>query len=124
MKDIREITCINCPLGCTLTVELEANEVIKVTGFQCPRGEKYARKEVLDPRRSITTILPVRGGDLPMVSVKTDGDIPKTKIKELILALKGIVLEAPIQEGQVVVADVCQTGVNIIATKTIQKQTP
>lgn len=122
MKDTKEITCINCPLGCTLSVELDQGDVIKVTGFQCPRGEKYAKKEVLDPRRSITTILPVKGGDIPMVSVKTAGDIPKAKIKDCLLALKGLVFEAPIQEGQVLVEDVCHTGVNIIATKAVSKR--
>jgi CxxC motif-containing protein len=122
MSEIKEITCINCPLGCSLAVELDKGNIVRVTGFQCPRGEAYAKKEVLNPRRTITTILPVLDGDLPMVSIKTDGDIPKDKIKECILALKGIVLKAPIQEGQIVLEDVCHTGVNFIATKTIDKR--
>ncbi|MFA5289429.1 MAG: DUF1667 domain-containing protein [Candidatus Izemoplasmatales bacterium] len=122
MSDVRRITCINCPLGCTLEVELKENEVISVTGFQCPRGKDYAKKEVLNPTRTITSIIPVVHGDQSMVSVKTDQDIPKGKIREVMYALKDLTVEAPVEIGQIILANVGETDVNIIATKRVGRK--
>jgi CxxC motif-containing protein len=78
--ETRELICINCPLGCALTVTLENGEVTRVTGNTCPRGEAYARKECTNPTRIVTTTVRVEGGRLPVVSVKTASDIPKEKL--------------------------------------------
>ena len=80
MVERKEFICIGCPLGCPLTVELSDGVVKSVTGNTCPNGEKYARKEVTDPRRTVTTTVKVENGRLPVVSVKTAEDIPKNKI--------------------------------------------
>ena len=72
---IRELTCIGCPMGCPLTVTMEAGEVISVTGNTCKRGDIYARKEVTNPTRIVTSTVRVTGGDADMVSVKTSWDI-------------------------------------------------
>ena len=122
MSDVRRITCINCPLGCTLEVELKENEVISVTGFQCPRGKDYAKKEVLNPTRTINSIIPVVHGNQPMVSVKTDQDIPKGKIRQVMYALKDLMVEAPVEIGQIILANVAETEVNIIATKRVGRK--
>ena len=66
----RELTCIGCPMGCLLTVTMEAGEVISVTGNTCKRGDIYARKEVTNPTRIVTSTVRVTGGDADMVSVK------------------------------------------------------
>ena len=84
----RELTCIGCPMGCPLTVTMEAGEVISVTGNTCKRGDVYARKEVTNPTRIVTSTVRVSGGDADMVSVKTKEDIPKGKIFECVKALK------------------------------------
>ena len=84
----RELICINCPLGCALTVTLEDKDVVKVTGNTCPRGEAYARKECTNPTRIVTSTVRVKGGHLPVVSVKTASDIPKGKIGECVKALR------------------------------------
>ncbi len=118
----RQVTCINCPLGCTLEVEIHNDESIIVTGFQCSRGEDYAKKEVLNPTRTITTTVPVLNGDVQMVSVKTSSDIPKKSIKACMLALKGIVVEAPINIGDIIIKNVCNTEVDIVATKEVKKK--
>ena len=76
----RELTCIGCPLGCAVTVEMEGTEILRVTGNTCKRGEEYGRKEVTNPTRIVTSIVRVNGGKIPMVSVKTKSDIPKSKI--------------------------------------------
>ena len=69
--ETRDLTCIGCPLGCSLVVTMENNEVTSVTGNTCPRGDAYARKEVTNPTRIVTSTVRVNGGILPMVSCKT-----------------------------------------------------
>ena len=117
MKEKRELICIGCPMGCPLTVEMNGTEVVSVTGNTCPRGDAYARKEVTNPTRIVTSTVKVEGGKVDMVSVKTKEDIPKGKIFECVKALKGITVEAPVHIGDVILKDVAGTGVDIIATK-------
>ena len=113
----RELICIGCPMGCPLTVEMNGTEVVSVTGNTCPRGDAYARKEVTNTTRIVTSTVKVEGGKVDMVSVKTKEDIPKGKIFECVKALKGITVEAPVHIGDVILKDVAGTGVDIIATK-------
>ena len=115
----KELICIGCPLGCNLTVEMDGGQVVSVNGNTCKRGDDYARKELTDPRRIVTSTVPVAGGNLPVVSVKTASDIPKGKILEGLCALKGVTLTAPVQIGDVIVENVADTGVDVIATKSI-----
>lgn len=115
-----ELICIGCPLGCPLTVELAGAEVVSVSGNTCKNGEKYARKELTDPTRIVTSTVRVSGGTLPMVSVKTASDIPKGKIFDCVRALKAIDLTAPVTIGQVVIENVADTGVDVVATKNIE----
>ena len=116
-----ELTCIGCPLGCPLTVTMEANEVVEVKGNTCPKGDAYARKEVTNPTRIVTSTVVVEGGVAPMVSCKTAADIPKGKIFDVTDALKDVVAKAPVAIGDVLLADVAGTGVDIIATKNVEK---
>ncbi len=115
----KELICIGCPLGCNLTVEMDGGQVVSVNGNTCKRGDDYARKELTDPRRIVTSTVPVAGGNLPVVSVKTASDIPKGKIRECLCALKGVTLTAPVQIGDVIMENVANTGVDVIATKSI-----
>ena len=116
----RELTCIGCPMGCPLIVTMEAGEVISVTGNTCKRGDVYARKEVTNPIRIVTSTVRVSGGDADMVSVKTKEDIPKGKIFECVKALKSVEVPAPVYIGDVLVKDVAGTGVDIVATKNVE----
>lgn len=113
----RELICIGCPMGCPLVVELEGSDVVSVKGHTCKRGEVYARKEVTNPTRIVTSTVKVEGGKVDMVSVKTRDDIPKGKIFECVKALKGVTVKAPVHIGDVIVANVADTGVDIVATK-------
>lgn len=115
----KSLICINCPLGCRLTATLEKGEVRAVTGNTCPRGEVYARRELSAPTRILTSTVRVTGGTLPVVSVKTADGIPKGRIFDCVEAIRDIELKAPVVMGQVVLADVCGTGVDIVATKNI-----
>ena len=115
----RELICINCPLGCPLTVTIENGEVIKVTGSTCPRGEAYGRKECTNPTRIVTSTVRIEGGSLPVISVKTASDIPKGKMADVVSELKNVILTAPVPIGDVVVENIAGTGVNVIATRNV-----
>ena len=124
MKKKRELTCIGCPLGCQIAVTMEENEIVKVEGNTCPRGEKYARTEVTNPMRTVTTTVKVQGGSCNVVSVKTAADIPKDLVKECIKELRGITLQAPTKIGQIVVENICNTGVDVVVTKNLASNKP
>ncbi len=115
----RDLICIGCPMGCMITVSMENGEVVSVTGNTCKRGDTYARKEVTNPTRIVTSSVRVTDGVLPVVSVKTKEDIPKEKIADCMKALKEVTVKAPIHIGDVLLTDVADTGVDIIATKEI-----
>lgn len=119
MMEKRELICIGCPLGCMITVEMDGAEVKSVTGNTCPRGKSYAEKEVTNPMRIVTSSVRVDGGEKVSVSVKTKSDIPKGKIFDVARALKDVVAEAPVKIGDVLVADVAGTGVEIVATSNV-----
>lgn len=115
----RELICIGCPMGCVLSVEIEGNEVLNVSGNTCKRGDAYARKEILSPTRIVTSTVKVEGGSLAAVSVKTKEDIPKEKVFDCVTALKDVTVKAPICIGDVVLANVAGTGVDVVATKNV-----
>jgi CxxC motif-containing protein len=117
-QEKRELICINCPLGCPLVVTLEDGEVTSVEGNTCKRGDVYGRKEVTNPTRIVTTSVPVDGSASErMVSVKTASDVPKAKIFDVMEALKDVRATAPVHIGDVILDDVCGTGVSIVATR-------
>ena len=115
----KDLICIGCPLGCMITVEMEGSEIQSIKGHTCKRGEDYARKEMTNPTRIVTSSVGVSGGSLDVVSVKTKTDIPKGKIFDCVKALKGITVSAPVHIGDVIVENVAGTGVDMVATKEI-----
>ena len=117
----RLLTCIGCPLGCTLTAVPTENG-FDVTGYTCKRGLEYAQKELTRPQRTVTSTVRVTGGKLAMFSVKTEADIPKGKIFDCVRALKEVDIPAPVSIGQVILPDVAGTGVAVIATKNVDIQ--
>lgn len=117
----KDFVCIGCPLGCNITVKTDNGEIKNITGNTCPRGADYVTKELTDPRRIVTSLIRVRGGALPVVSVKTAADIPKDLIGDCIKALKMVELPAPVRMGDVVVENVCGTSVDIVATANVEK---
>lgn len=117
-----ELTCISCPMGCRMIVDVQDGKVIRVRGNACPRGEKYAQQEAVSPQRVVTAVVSIKGSQLPL-SVKTDGTIPKDKIFDVMVELNALQLQAPIKIGDVVVKDVCGTDVDVIATKSVPLET-
>ena len=114
------LICIVCPRGCRLAVDETAD--YRVTGFGCPRGEAYGRKEVTHPTRVLTSIVKIDGAIHPCCPVKTSGAIPKARIAEAMELLKSVRLRAPASIGDVVVRDICGTGEDWIATKDMPQE--
>lgn len=117
---IKNLTCINCPLGCVLTVEMDGEDILSIRGNTCKRGEVYAKNEVISPVRMVTTTVPITGGSLPVLSVKTREAIPKEKIFACVRALRNIRLQAPVYAGEVILKDAAGTGVDVVATKNVE----
>lgn len=111
----RELTCIGCPLGCAITVTMDGDAVVSVAGNTCPKGDAYARKEMTDPTRIVTSTVRVEGGASPMVNVKTASDIPKGKIFDCVDAIRTVTVTAPVKIGDVILSNVAGTGVDIVA---------
>ena len=118
---VRKLTCIGCPLGCAIQVRVKDGEIENISGNTCKRGEVYARKEMTNPTRIVTSTVKVENGEVAMVSIKTRSDIPKEKIKDCIKELKGIMVQAPIYINDIIKYNVANTGVDVIATKNVQR---
>ena len=113
---IKELTCINCPMGCLLTVTMDGDEIKDISGYTCPRGRTYAEKEVTNPTRVVTSTMKVVGGKKERVACKTAHDIPKDKIAAVMEAINAAEAVAPVVIGEVLIANVAGTGVDVIAT--------
>lgn len=118
MKETQLLTCISCPVGCRMTVEIEDGQVISITGNACKRGEVYARQESIKPLRMVTAVAPVEGSSVP-VSLKTEQPIPKDKIADCMAEINSLRLRLPILLGDVLKENVAGTGVNLVATRTL-----
>lgn len=112
---MKELICIVCPNGCHLQVDEEKDYA--VTGNACPKGAEYGRTELTHPTRVVTSTVRCTGGAHPRCSVKTDRPIPKEKIFQVMEALDGVCLTAPVHIGDTVIGNVCNTGANVVATK-------
>lgn len=116
----KELTCICCPVGCPLTVTIADNSSVIVTGNRCPRGAAYGEKEVTNPTRIVTSTVRVAGYPDAVVSVKTASDIPKGRIDDCMKALADVTVAAPIHVGDIILENVSDTGVNIVATRSFR----
>ena len=109
-----KMICINCPKGCELDVEQVGDEV-RVTGHTCPRGEVYGRAELVNPTRMVTGLVRVAGMRKPL-PVKTRTAIPKGKIDATLFAMHQATVQLPVRIGDVIIPDVADTGVDVVAT--------
>ena len=116
----KQITCINCPVGCLMTVQLdeENNSFLSVTGNTCKRGADYARQECVSPKRTITAVLPVMNSSRPL-SVKTSTPVPKDKIADIMHEMSSAAISLPVHIGDVVFPDILNTGSDIVATRNL-----
>lgn len=118
----RTYTCIVCPRGCEIETEYEGKNVFSVTGNGCKRGEEYVKQELTDPRRTIASSVLVKGGVLPLASVRLNRAVPKDRIFDVMFEIKNITLEAPVYSGTVLIPDILGLGADVIATKDVAAQ--
>ena len=114
----KEMICISCPIGCHLKVTQEGDQVV-VTGNTCKRGETYGRQEMTCPMRVVTSLVRLAGGARPVCSCKTQQPIPKAKIPQALEQIAGKLAQAPLHRGDVIIENVADTGVNVVATSDI-----
>lgn len=119
--ETRHLTCIQCPRGCQLVVEMDGGEVTSVTGNTCRRGDIYARKEVTHPTRTVTSTVTVRGGTRQRVSARTKSDVPKELTFDVMEVVNRTCAQAPVHIGDVLVEDLCGTGVPLVATANVER---
>ena len=115
---MKELICIVCPKGCHLQVD-ETRDYA-VSGNSCPRGAEYGKNELLHPTRVLTSTVKIKGGLHPRLPVKTTQAIPKELLFQAMKALDGVELTAPVTVGQVVVANLLDTGADVVATRNME----
>ena len=109
----RELTCIVCPMGCQLSVTIDDCGGIEVTGNRCPKGRDYAVAEMTHPMRTLTTT--IRTTDGSVVAVRTRTTIPKDLMMKAMSVLNRYRLDHSVTFGDVVVENILDTGVDVIA---------
>ena len=115
-----KLVCISCPRGCEMTVTIK-NDEVSVAGNRCKRGEAYAHAEMTCPMRTLTSSIFVDGGDYPLLSVRTREPIPKSKLAEGLEVLRHLRAQAPINIGDTVLKNFVGTGIDLVATRKVQK---
>ncbi|WP_282580181.1 DUF1667 domain-containing protein [Natroniella sulfidigena] len=116
------ITCISCPVGCDVEFEVVEDEIKSIEGNRCPKGKKYVRNEYFNPTRVLPTTVRVTGGVLPLVPVKTEEAIPKELLEVAMKELAKVELQAPVKLGDVVIENILDTEVNVVATRDLAKK--
>lgn len=119
-EELTKLICITCPKGCTLEVHRDGDTVVKVEQG-CKRGHEYANRELIDPRRMVSSTVKISGGVHPLLPVYTSDAFPKPRIPELMAALRALKIKAPVRMNEVVIKDALGTGINILASRDIPK---
>lgn len=120
MSETRKFLCVSCPVGCALTVKLEGHEISEIEGNVCARGIEYAKNEVTNPTRVLTTTVRVRGASLPVCPVRSRSPIPLGEAYNAARELARVTLDAPVEIGQVVMENICNSGVDIVASRPLK----
>ena len=119
---IREFTCIICPNGCDLVATIEDNKIISIEGALCDKGNKYAEQEIIDPQRTISSLVVVNNGEIPLASVRLSKPISKDRIFDVMNEIKKIKLDAPVTIGTVVRKNILGLDSDLIVTKNVKER--
>ena len=112
---MRKLYCITCPAGCQLTVIGTGFDTV-VEGNKCEKGREFAKHEMSNPTRTLTTTVRTKFPGVPVISVRTDGEIPRSKLMDAMKELSDVVVETELGCGDTVMENVAKTGVNVIVT--------
>jgi len=120
MASIKKITCIVCPISCKIQFKTDGTHFELIDGNKCKKGVDYARHEALDPRRMLTSLVSVKNGKWPLVSVKSSKPVPKNKVFFILSEIRKTTVNAPVKSGQIIIKNVANTDIDILATKSIE----
>ncbi|MBI4411111.1 MAG: DUF1667 domain-containing protein [Deltaproteobacteria bacterium] len=119
---LTEFTCIQCPIGCPLQLTHEGREIVEVKGYSCKRGDKYARQEFVDPRRSLSTTIRIDGALWGRLPVKISGPIPKDKVLDAAKTIHQLRARAPVERGQILLENILGfDGIHVVACREMAK---
>jgi CxxC motif-containing protein len=118
----KKFTCVICPIGCEIDVELQDGDVISMEGNKCAKGKEFVLQELEEPMRILTTTVRIEGAKWAMLPVRTDKPIPKRLLFTAIKELQDIELKAPVKMSDVIIRDVAGTDANIIATRNMKRE--
>lgn len=113
----KNFICTACPMGCKLIVRMEGDEVVKILGNRCRKGEPYGRQEAIAPQRMLASTVRILNGIHPLLPVYTKGSIPKRKIFEVLKKIRAVEVTAPVKAEDVIISNVIGTGVDVIASR-------
>lgn len=115
----KEIICTVCPRGCHIQVEGEGEKILSVEGHSCKRGLEYASAEFAHPVRILTTTVKMAGTQNDLLPVRSSKPLPKEKLFDCMAVIRSTEIVLPVSRYDVVISDICGTGVDIVATKTV-----
>lgn len=118
---MKRMTCVLCPNGCKLKVEVSDKETLSVIGARCSKGETFASQEISDPKRNIATSVLVKGGTMPLTSVRLTASIPRRHIFDVMNEIRKVEFEAPVTSGQILIKNVLNLGVDVMSTKQVER---
>ncbi len=115
----KEIICTVCPRGCHILVDGDGKKASSIEGYGCKRGVTYAEAEYSNPVRILTTTVKIEGKEYELLPVRSSAPVPMTKLFDCMEVIKKAVVKAPVKRYDVIVKNICETGVDIVATKDI-----
>lgn len=116
----RTFTCTRCPKSCEIEIEAAGLQIISVKGHDCDKGEEYAEQEITNPQRLISSLVKIKGGKMPLASVRLDKPIPKQRIFDVMKEIRTISLDAPVYIGQIAIKNVLGLNSNLIVTCNVE----
>ena len=115
----KEIICTVCPRGCHIMVEGDGEKVLSADGYSCKRGLEYANTEYAHPVRILTTLVKIDGVQNDLLPVRSNQPLPKEKLFDCMDVIRATTVKLPVNRYDVIVPNICGTGVDIVATKTV-----
>ena len=118
----KHFTCVTCPVGCEVDVEVQDGSILSITGNKCDKVKEFVLQELKEPMRVLTTTVRIKGAKWAMLPVRTDKSIPKRLFLQAIEELASIDLQAPVHMSEVIIRDIAGSGANIVATRTMKRR--
>ena len=116
----KEIICTVCPRGCHIQVEGEGDNILNVEDYGCRRGLEYGSTEFAHPVRILTTTVKLADVENDLLPVRSNQPLPKEKLFDCMNIIRATAVKLPVKRYDVIVKNICDTGVDIVATKTLE----